>query len=302
VSAAIADAARHTGVEIRTGEPVARVVVNDHGRALGVELDDGSRLHAKKVVSNAHPITTYLDLVGRDRLPADVVRDVERFRTRSGSVKVNVALSSLPSFPAWDQDAGLHRGLMAVSPSMEYLEQAFDDAKYGRPSAHPYAEVMFPTAHEDGLAPNGKHLMMAFTQYLPYETPNTQDTRDAWARKVIEAVGAFAPSLADSVDHVEVLTPKDLEARFGLVGGNIMHGEMTPDQMFSFRPIPFYGDYRTPIRDLYLCGAGTHPGGGVMAVPGRNAASAIVRDARRGRILDGAGGVLDRLRGAAARD
>ena len=178
VSAAIAEAAKHAGAEIRTGEPVARVAVNDQGRAIGVELADGSLIRAKRVVSNAHPRTTYLDLVGRDRLPADVVRDVERFRTRSGSVKVNVALSALPAFPSWDQVGDVHRGLMAVSPSMTYLEKAFDDAKYGKPSVHPYAEVMFPTAHQDGLAPAGKHLMMAFTQYMPYDTPNTPRTRE----------------------------------------------------------------------------------------------------------------------------
>jgi phytoene dehydrogenase-like protein len=302
VSTAIAEAARHAGVEIRTGEPVASVAVNDQGRAVGVELAEGSVIRAKRVVSNAHPRTTYLDLVGRDRLPTDVVRDVERFRTRSGSVKVNVALSALPSFPSWNQRGDVHRGLMAVSPSMTYLEKAFDDAKYGKPSAHPYAEVMFPTAHEDGLAPAGKHLMMAFTQYMPYEAPNTQRTRDAWAKKILDAVGAYAPGLADLVEHVEVLTPKDLEERFGLIGGNIMQGELTPDQLFSFRPIPFYGDHTTPIRDLYLCGGGTHPGGGVMAVPGRNAAMAIVRDARRTRVTDRIDGVLQRVRGVAARD
>jgi phytoene dehydrogenase-like protein len=221
-------------------------------------------------------------------------------------VKVNLALSALPSFPSWDQPGDVHRGLMAVSPSMTYLEKAFDDAKYGKPSAHPYAEVMFPTAHEDGLAPAGKHLMMAFTQYMPYDAPNTQRTRDAWAKKIVDAVGAYAPGLADLVEHVEVLTPKDLEERFGLIGGNIMQGELTPDQLFSFRPIPFYGDHTTPIRDLYLCGGGTHPGGGVMAVPGRNAAMAIVRDARRTRVTDRIDdvidGVLDRVRGVAARD
>jgi phytoene dehydrogenase-like protein len=302
VSTAIAEAARHAGVEIRTGEPVASVAVNDQGRAVGVEVADGSVVRAKRVVSNAHPKTTYLDLIGRDRLPADVVRDVERFRTRSGSVKVNVALSALPPFPSWDQQGEVHRGLMAVSPSMMYLEKAFDDAKYGKPSAHPYAEVMFPTAHQDGLAPTGKHLMMAFTQYMPYDAPNTQRTRDAWAKKIVDAVGAYAPGLGDLVEHVEVLTPRDLEERFGLVGGNIMQGELTPDQLFSFRPIPFYGDHTTPIRDLYLCGGGTHPGGGVMAVPGRNAAMAIVRDARRTRVTDRIDGVLDRLRGVAARD
>jgi phytoene dehydrogenase-like protein len=302
VSGAIADAARHAGVEIRTGEPVARVAVNDQGRAVGVELADGSSIRAGRVVSNAHPTTTYLDLIGRERLPADVVRDVERFRTRSGSVKVNVALSALPTFPSWDQEADVHRGLMAVSPSMAYLEKAFDDAKYGKPSAHPYVEVMFPTAHQDGLAPEGKHLMMAFTQYLPYDAPNTAKTRDAWAKKVLDALGAFAPGLGDLVEHVEVLTPRDLEERFGLIGGNIMQGELTPDQMFSFRPIPFHGDYTTPIHDLYLCGGGTHPGGGVMAVPGRNAARAILREARRTRFTDRVGAAVDRLRGLAARD
>jgi phytoene dehydrogenase-like protein len=302
VSGAIADAARHAGVEIRTGEPVARVAVNDQGRAVGVELADGSSIRAGRVVSNAHPTTTYLDLIGREHLPADVVRDVERFRTRSGSVKVNVALSALPTFPSWDQGADVHRGLMAVSPSMTYLEKAFDDAKYGKPSAHPYVEVMFPTAHQDGLAPEGKHLMMAFTQYLPYDAPNTAKTRDAWAKKVLDALGAFAPGLGDLVEHVEVLTPRDLEERFGLIGGNIMQGELTPDQMFSFRPIPFHGDYTTPIHDLYLCGGGTHPGGGVMAVPGRNAARAILREARRTRFTDRVGAAVDRLRGLAARD
>ncbi|HSL09770.1 MAG TPA: NAD(P)/FAD-dependent oxidoreductase [Actinomycetota bacterium] len=302
VSAAIADAARHAGVEIRTGEPVGRVAVNGQGRAIGVELADGSLIRADRVVSNAHPTTTYLDLVGRDHLPSDVVRDVERFRTRSGSVKVNVALSALPSFPPWDQEGDVHRGLMAVSPSMTYLEKAFDDAKYGEPSTHPYAEVMFPTAHEDGLAPDGKHLMMAFTQYMPYDAPNTQATRDAWAAKIVETLAAYAPDLPNLVEHVEVLTPKDLEERFGLLGGNIMQGELTPDQLFSFRPIPFHGDYTTPIRGLYLCGGGTHPGGGVMAVPGRNAATAILRDARRTRLTDGLDAAIDGVRRLIARD
>jgi phytoene dehydrogenase-like protein len=302
VSAAIADAARAAGAEIRVGQPVARIAINAQGRAVGVELDDGSLVRAGRVVSNAHPVTTYLDLIGRAYLPADVVRDVERFRTRSGSVKVNLGLSGLPSFPAWDQDGDVHRGLMAVSPSMTYLERAFDDAKYGKPSAHPYAEVMFPTAHQDGLAPEGKHIMMAFTQYMPFDTPNTPRTRDAWARKIVDAVGSYAPGLAGSIEHVEVLTPRDLEERFGLLGGNIMQGELTPDQMFSFRPIPFYGDYRTPIEGLYLCGGGTHPGGGVMAVPGRNASTVVLRDARFQRMTARVDDVLDRVRGVFTRD
>jgi phytoene dehydrogenase-like protein len=256
-----------------------------------VELADGSVVRAKQVVSNAHPTTTYLDLIGRERLPAEVVHDIERFRTRSGSVKVNVALGELPRYPSWDQDGDVHRGLMAVSPSMEYLERAFDDAKYGRASAHPYAEVMFPTAHEDGLAPEGKHLMMAFTQYGPYELRegSWETERDAYAGRVIDELSRYAPNLRDAVEHVEVLAPKDLEDRFGLIGGNIMQGEVVPDQLFSFRPIPFYGDYRTPIEGMYLCGAGTHPGGGVMGVNGRNASTVVLKDAR--------GGLGHRLRG-----
>jgi phytoene dehydrogenase-like protein len=304
VSAAMAAAARDAGAEIRTGQPVARIAIDSQDRAVGVELDDGTVVRAKQVVSNAHPITTYLDLVGRDRLPAGVVRDVERFRTRSGSVKVNLGLSELPAFPAWDQDGDVHRGLMAVSPSMTYLERAFDDAKYGKPSTHPYAEVMFPTAHEEGLAPDGKHIMMAFTQYVPYEAPNTPRAHEAWAKKIVDAVGAYAPSLTDAVEHVEVLTPKDLEERFGLLGGNIMQGELTPDQMFSFRPIPAYGDYRTPIRNLYLCGGGTHPGGGVMGVPGRNASTVVLRDAGRGTFGPARGWLddaVERVRGMLSR-
>jgi phytoene dehydrogenase-like protein len=303
VSAALAEAARTAGAEIRTGAGVERVTINARGRAVGVELTDGTTIRAKQVVSNAHPKTTYLDLVGRDRLPDDVVHDVERYRTRSGSVKVNVALSQLPAFPSWDQEGDLHKGLAAISPSMEYLERAFDDAKYGKPSRHPYVEMMFPTAHErDGLAPPGKHMMLAFTQYMPYETPNTDRTRNAWATKVIDAIAERAPAIAGAVEHVEVLTPRDLEHRFGLLGGNIMQGELTPDQMFSFRPIPFYGDYRTPVKNLYLCGAGTHPGGGVMAVPGRNASTVVIKDARRGAVTDRMSGLIERGKTLLARD
>jgi phytoene dehydrogenase-like protein len=309
VSAAMARAAEAAGAEIRTGQEVARVAINSEGRAVGVELHDGSLIRAKRVVSTAHPKTTYLDLIGRERLPRDVVRDVERFRTRSGSVKINLGLRELPDFPAWDQEGDVHRGLMAVSPSMEYLEQAFDDAKYGRASKRPYAEVMFPTAHEPrGLAPEGKHIMMAFTQYGPYELKrgSWDKERDAYAKRVIDAIAAYAPALPDAIEHMEVLTPQDLEDRFGLLGGNIMQGEMTPDQMFSFRPIPFFGNHRTPVKDLYLCGAGTHPGGGVMGVNGRNASTVILKDAGRdgftGRVSalgDRVADLVDRVRAGA---
>jgi phytoene dehydrogenase-like protein len=199
-----------------------------------------------------------------------------------------MALDRLPAYPSWDQEGSVHKGLMAVSPSMEYLERAFDDAKYGRASKHPYAEVMFPTAHEPDLAPKGKHIMMAFTQYGPYELRegSWETERDAYAKRVIDELARYAPELPQAIEQIEVLTPRDIEERFGLLGGNIMQGELTPDQMFSFRPIPSYGDHRTPIRGLYMCGAGTHPGGGVMGVPGRNCSTVVLHD-RRSRRLRG---------------
>ena len=289
ISTAMARAAEAAGAEIRTDAEVDRVAINASGRAVGVALADGSLVRAQRVVSCAHPVTTYLSLIGEERLPGDVVRDVKRYRTRSGSVKLNVALSELPAFPAWDQEGNVHKGLVAVSPSIEYLERAWDDAKYGRMSEHPYVEVVFPTAHEpEGLAPTGKHLMLAFSQYGPYELADgswDEGGRDGYAARVLKALGEFAPSLESAVEHLEVLTPRDIEERFGLIGGNIMQGELTPDQLFSFRPIPGHGDYRTPLAGMYLCGSGTHPGGGVMGVPGRNAASVILRDHKRGEFI-----------------
>ena len=289
VSAAMARAAEAAGAEVRTDAEVDRVAINASGQAVGVALADGSLIRAQRVVSCAHPVTTYLSLIGEERLPGDVVRDVKRYRTRSGSVKLNVALSELPVFPSWDGDGDLHKGLVAVSPSVEYLERAWDDAKYGRMSEHPYVEVVFPTAHEpQGLAPKGKHLMLAFSQYGPYELAEgswDEGGRDEYAARVLKALGEFAPSLESAVEHLEVLTPRDIEDRFGLIGGNIMQGELTPDQLFSFRPIPGHGDYRTPVAGMYLCGSGTHPGGGVMGVPGRNAASVILRDHKRGEFV-----------------
>jgi phytoene dehydrogenase-like protein len=290
VAQAMARAAESAGAEVRVDAEVDRVAINASGRAVGVALLDGSLVRAQRVVSCAHPVTTYRALVGEERLPGDVVRDVRRYRSRSGSVKLNVALSDLPEFPSWDQEGEPHKGLVAVSPSIEYLERAWDDAKYGRMSEHPYIECVFPTAHEpEGLAPSGKHLMLGFAQYGPYELrEGSWDAggRDEFARRALSAIGEYAPKLQDSIEHVEVLAPRDIEERFGLLGGNIMQGELTPDQLFGFRPIPNFGDYRTPVAGMYLCGSGTHPGGGVMGVPGRNAASVVLRDHKRGEFVD----------------
>jgi phytoene dehydrogenase-like protein len=284
ISEALAAAARAAGAEIRIASPVDHVVIRN-GRAIGVELQNGETIEARQVISNAHPVTTYLELVGEQHLPEEVVRDIRRYRTRSGSVKVNASLSKLPTPAAWrgDVPGDPHRGLVAIAPSIEYLERAWDDAKYGRPSSSPYVEAVFPTVHEPALAPEGAHLMLAFVQYGPYELAQGgwDDERDAFGGRVIETLGRYIPDIEAAVEQVEVLAPPDIERRFGLLGGNIMQGEMTPDQSFFLRPILGFADYTTPIEGLFVCGSGTHPGGGVMGVPGHNCAQVVDRAARR---------------------
>jgi phytoene dehydrogenase-like protein len=286
VSRALAASAQAAGATIRESAPVRKVLVKD-GRAEGVELEDGSVIRARRVVSCAHPKTTYLELVGEQHLPEEVVRDVRRYRSRSGSVKVNLALGELPRPTAWKGaiPGAPHTGILAVSPSIAYLERAWDDAKYGRSSERPYVEAVFPTVHEPHLAPSGKHIALCFTQFGPYELAkgSWETERELYGRKVIDVLGEHCPNLAGSVEHMEVLSPPDIEERYGLLGGNIFQGDMALDQIFCFRPIPGYGDYRTPISGLYLCGAGTHPGGGVTGVPGRNCAEAMRRGRRAAR-------------------
>jgi phytoene dehydrogenase-like protein len=172
---------------------------------------------------------------------------------------------------------------MAISPSLEYLERAWDDAKYGRTSEHPYIEIVFPTVFEPQLAPPGKHIALCFTQFGPYDLRDGswETEREAYGRKVIQTIAEYCPGFEDSVEHIEVLAPPDIEQRYGLIGGNIMQGEMSVDQMFSFRPIPGYGDYRTPIAGLYLCGGGTHPGGGVNGAPARNCSKVVTKERKR---------------------
>jgi phytoene dehydrogenase-like protein len=258
------------------------------GRAGGVELEDGTIHRALQVVWNTHPITTYLDLIGEAHLSGEVVRDVRRYRTKSGTVKVNLGLGELPKPSAWKGPVpgAPHHGVMAISPSLEYLERAWDDAKYGRCSEHPYMEVVFPTVFEPELAPKGKHIALCYTQFGPYDLrEGTWETeREAYGKKIVSTLDEYCPGFEDSVEHMEVLAPPDIEARFGLIGGNIMQGEMAVDQMFSFRPIPGYGDYTTPVSGLYLCGSGTHPGGGVSGTPGRNCANAVVRERKLKRL------------------
>ncbi|MBW2233709.1 MAG: NAD(P)/FAD-dependent oxidoreductase [Deltaproteobacteria bacterium] len=287
VARSLADSARSAGATIREASPVHRVVV-EGGRATGVELEDGSIVRARQVISNAHPVTTYLDLIGEENLSDDVLRSIRRYRTRSGSVKVNFGLGELPKPTAWKgaTPGTPHMGILAISPSLEYLERAWDDAKYGRCSEHPYIEAIFPTAIEPGLAPEGKHIGLCFTQFGPYDLADGswETEREVYGQSIIRTLDEYCPGFSDSVEHMEVLAPPDIEERFGLIGGSITQGEMAVDQMFCFRPIPGYADYRTPIDGLYMCGGGTHPGGGVTGVPGRNCARVVGNDRKWGRL------------------
>jgi phytoene dehydrogenase-like protein len=282
VSEAIAKSARAAGADIRTGAEVASIDVSD-GRATGVTLVDGTRLRARTVISGAHPGTTLLSLVGREHLPAETVTDLERFRNRSPSAKVNLALSELPDLTAMPgKELGPQHPEIIISPSLEYLERAWDEAKYGRFSEQPMIDAVIPTTKDPTIAPEGKHIMTCFVQYVPYRLKDEsweKGARERLAETVIDTINEYAPNFRDSVIERQVLTPYDLEQRFGLIGGNIFQGEMSLDQLFSFRPSPELSGYRTPIKDLYLCGSGTHPGGGVMGIPGLNASRVVLRDA-----------------------
>ena len=288
VSEAIASAAREAGVVIETSAPVSSIDVSN-GRARGVTLTDGRVYNARLVVSGVHPATTFLSMVGESHLPESLVQDVRQFRTRSPAAKVNLALSGLPSFSARPgTELGPQHPEFIISPTLEYLERAWDAAKYGQPSPRPMIDCVIPTTKDSTLAPDGAHILSCFVQYVPYSLASGEwddAAREALASTVIDTIAEFAPGFGDLVTHRQVLTPVDLEERFGLLGGNIFHGEMSLDQLFSFRPSADACGYRTPVAGLYLCGSGTHPGGGVMGIPGRNASRVIIRDTRRVRAM-----------------
>jgi phytoene dehydrogenase-like protein len=278
VSEAIAGAARAAGAVIETSSEVVSIdVAAGSGRVTGVTLASGRSVSAPVVVSGVHPETTFLSMVGEKHLPDALVTDIRRFRTRSPAAKVNLALSGLPSFTARPgNELGPQHPEFIISPTLEYLERAWDAAKYGQPSPRPMIDCVIPSTKDPTLAPAGEYVMSCFVQYVPYSATD----HAALAASVIDTIGEFAPGFGELVTHQEVLTPADLEERFGLLGGNIFQGEMSADQLFSFRPSPLASGYRTPLRGLYLCGSGTHPGGGVMGIPGRNASRVIARDAR----------------------
>jgi phytoene dehydrogenase-like protein len=277
VSEAIASAARSHGAEIRVNAPVAQVIVKN-GTAVGVALENGDEIYANMVVSGCDPKVTFRKLVEEKDLPSDLVRSIDKFKYRGSSGKVNLALDTVPDFTAM-KDPSLLKGSVEIVPSVDYMEKAYDDAKYGGFSKRPCLEIDIPTMVDPTMAPPGKHVMSIFVQYAAYDMPdcgNRDQQREAFGNAVIDTLSEFCPNLKDIILHKQVLTPWDLEQQVGLTEGNIFQGELTLDQLFFFRPAAGWADYRTPIRNYYQCGSGTHPGGGITAGPGRMAAREIL--------------------------
>jgi phytoene dehydrogenase-like protein len=284
ISNAIAGAARQHGADIKLNAPVARILVQN-GQARGVALADGTEFHGKRVASGADANVTFLKLLDPKELPAEFVASVRAIDYASASCKINLALSELPDFTCLPgtQPGPQHRGTIHLCPTLDYIEEAHDDAKYGRVARNPIIEATIPSVLDDTVAPKGKYVMSMFTQYFPYEVKEGSHDywRERYADRCVDIMNDYAPNFKRSVIARQVLTPKDLEARYGLTGGNIMQGSMSLSSLSFMRPVPGYADYRTPIRNLYLCGAATHPGGGVMGACGYNAAREILKDAGR---------------------
>jgi phytoene dehydrogenase-like protein len=276
---ALAGAARGMGVEIRTEAEVARIVIQA-GTATGVALAGGEEIRAKVVASNADPNVTFNKLIDNRLLPPAFAEAINRINYDSASLKINVALSELPRFTACPEPTPgpQHRGTIHICPDQDYIERAYDDAKYGRPSERPILECTIPSVVDPTVAPPGQHLMSMFIQYAPYKLRNGtwDEERDRFADRCFDLLNEYAPNFKRSVLARHILTPLDLERTFGLTGGNIFHGSMTLNQLFFLRPVVGFAGYRTPIRGLFLCGAGAHPGGGVIGAAGWNAAREIL--------------------------
>jgi phytoene dehydrogenase-like protein len=279
ISEAIAGAARQAGVEIRSETEVAKILVRD-GRASGVVLKNGDEITASLVVSSLDPRLTFRRLLEPGQLPGDFVEDVDRYKFRGSSAKVNLALDALPDFTCLPGPGPHLRGAISISPSVDYMERAFDAAKYGRFSPRPYLDIVIPSLTDPSVAPPGKHVMSCFVQYAPYHLASGtwDDQREALGDAVIDTVADYAPNLRNIIRHRQVVTPLDLEREWGLSEGNIFQGELTLEQLFFLRPAPGWAQYRTPVTNLYMCGSATHPGGGIMGAPGRNAAMKILAD------------------------
>jgi phytoene dehydrogenase-like protein len=283
VSAAIGRSAESFGAEVRTNAPVASLLVQD-GRVEGAVLESGEELRATIVVTSVHPKRAFLEHVGAAHLPDDFVRDIERWRSRSGVVKINLAIDRLPSFTADPSDGQVehHTGSVEMAPTMEYIERAFLDAREGRPAVAPFADGVIPTTLDRTLNPDGTHIFSLFTQWVPEDwsrEPHVAELQ-AYTDRVIDLYDAVAPGFRESVIARDIVGPHEMETEYGLIGGNIFHGELSLEQLFHLRPAPGYADYRTPLDGLYFASSATHAGGGVCGIPGMQAARAAIKDAR----------------------
>jgi len=280
VAMAIARSAQAFGAEIRTSSPVARILIRG-GEAQGVVLENGDEHFARAVISGADPHRTFLGMVGEEWLDADFARQIRRFKMRGSSGKVNLALDSLPELPGLGSDSPALKGDITISPSVDYLERAYDDAKYGRFSRRPCLDCVIPSLSDPSVAPPGKHVMSIFVQYAPYklkEGPaDWENQREAFGDAVLDTLERFLPGIQKRILHRQVLTPWDLEQTYGLTEGNIFHGELSLEQLAFLRPVAGWARHETPIRKLWLCGSGAHPGGGIMAAPGQLCARTMLR-------------------------
>jgi len=283
VTAAMATAAQAARAEVRTSCEVVAIKVKD-GAATGLVLSNGDELSARVIISNADPKRTLLGLIEPQHLQPSFLQRLLHYRMNGTVAKINLALGGLPAFKGVDGDATARlSGRIQISPEIDYLERAFDASKYGEFSQHPYIEATIPTLWDMSLAPAGKHVMSIYMQYAPYKLRNTDwgSQRDALGDTVVNTLAEYAPDLPSLIEAREVITPQDLEQTYGLTGGHIFHGELALDQLFTMRPLLDWAQYRTPIKNLYLCGSGTHPGTGLTGASGANAARQIIQDLRK---------------------
>ena len=282
VTAALAASARAFGAEIWTGSPVTAITTRDD-RVTGVVLADGQSVAAATVVTTLHPQLSFLQLLDPTALPPDFVADIRGWQSRSGTVKINLALERLPTFTSHPAiDPQVHGGTIVLAESLDDIENAFTEAVAGHPSALPFADICIPSVFDDSLAPAGRHVMSLFTQWVPAGYADEPDEGEIarYADRVIARMEAVAPGFTESILHRQVIGPHQMQQEYGLVGGNIFHGEMAMGQMFHARPAAGFADLRTPVRGLYQAGSSTHGGGGVTGIPGRNVVRQILTDRR----------------------